>query len=163
MAVQIRFRGLILEVPVSELREVVDQLTASKAPADKPPSVRRMRDEWPMPLAAFSVADSVTEAQLDPADGLMALKLLKEIKDWSDLGMDMRAEQVAALLGVNHPKGIGSRSASINRLLTSAGFVVEEVYVNRRDTAGERHWQPGPNISEAIATLERRFASSQPN
>jgi hypothetical protein len=81
-----------------------------------------------------------------------AIKLLRAIKE-SNAGV--RMAQVQSLVEASHPKGIGSRMQSINKLLVDLGFSSDSVYRNDRGPLGERVWTSGERIAEAISALEK--------
>ena len=60
------------------------------------------------------------------------------------------------ILGVEHPKGVGSRTALFNGILRQLGFSkpFPEVYSVEKTPSG-RVFYPGPELRRAIETLER--------
>lgn len=84
------------------------------------------------------------------------LKFLSAIRDGGSAGTE--SEAVMKALGVTKPKAIGSRSATINRVLEQLGFKPAQVYGNDR-TANGRVWKPRRLMQDAIAALEKRLAA----
>lgn len=87
----------------------------------------------------------------------VALKFLKTIRDAGAAGA--AAEDVRKALGVTHPKGVGSRSAAINRLLRETQLSPEAVYDNPKSRNGVRVWKAGRRMNHAISALEQRLAA----
>lgn len=84
------------------------------------------------------------------------LKFLTAIRDGGTAGTE--SEAIMKALGVSKPKAIGSRSATINRVLEQLGFKPAQVYGNDR-TANGRVWKPRRLMQDAIAALEKRLAA----
>lgn len=82
----------------------------------------------------------------------VAVEFLTKIRDAGRNGTN--AEGLMELLGARHPKGIGSKSASINELIVKNGFTLHDVYDNPR-TAEGRIWKAGPKMEAALQTLMR--------
>ncbi len=59
------------------------------------------------------------------------------------------------ILGLNHPKGVGSRTSVLNKSIESLGYKAEEVYTKHRDNGGQRRWKAGPKMHEAIETISK--------
>jgi hypothetical protein len=66
----------------------------------------------------------------------------------------MNAQEVGAVLKINHPKGLGPRSMLINNTLLRFGFDPETVYTNSERSAQGRVWKAGPKLDEAIARFD---------
>lgn len=65
------------------------------------------------------------------------------------------ADDLMKVLHVEHPKGVGGRSARINTQLKKLGFKPDDVYTTFRKAEG-RVWKPRGKISEAIEALKTR-------
>lgn len=52
------------------------------------------------------------------------------------------------------PKGVGPKTRSIDNLIRSLGFEVDDVYTSDRDEDG-RHWYVGDKINEAIDAIKK--------
>lgn len=90
----------------------------------------------------------------------MTMRFLSALADEAAVLRGLDTEEVAKLLAVKHPKGIGSRSAVVNKIIAGAGFDVAEVYRNPRDSTGARKWFRGPALRDALAVLMK--GKSQP-
>jgi hypothetical protein len=160
----IHFDDFRLEVPSHDVGLVMRQLMelrASQAPSVAHPAYARPglihRDSA---TGQFNLSPESEEPDR-PFSSVMGdtLRFLNAIANSSEadgLGGDV----IANVLGVRHPKGIGSRAAIINRLLMELGFNVEEVYTNPRNNLGDRTWKPGPKITHALAALLERMGST---
>lgn len=65
-------------------------------------------------------------------------------------------EVIAKSLAVNHPKGIGSRTAWINAFLRKLGYEPDDVYATDRQASG-RVWTSGPRLKEAIEAVVKEI------
>lgn len=63
--------------------------------------------------------------------------------------------EVMRALGVEHPKGVGSKMAAVNKTLEGAVTKASDAYVTQR-TADGRIWRPGRKFAEAFAQVERQ-------
>lgn len=102
-------------------------------------------------------AESGGEPQEQSAVPPLAFKFLKAIRHHHATG-GMLAEQVAHILGVAHTKGIGSKTAAINKLLGTLGYHPTAVYTNDRDSNGDRHWLASPFIDHAIEAVSKEMS-----
>lgn len=82
----------------------------------------------------------------------VAVEFLSKIRDAGSEGI--AADGLMDILGARHPKGIGSRSAPVNKLIESLGYDIEDVYDNPRSPEG-RIWKPGPKMDAAIEALKK--------
>ena len=81
------------------------------------------------------------------------VRFLKVVSDHT-LSGGATVEQVMEALGSDHPKGVGSKSATINNLLVASGFAPSDVYSSARDPLGVRWWKAGPKMQEALNVLD---------
>lgn len=81
----------------------------------------------------------------------VALAFLNKIRDAGSDGI--HAEGLMSIVGARHPKGIGSKSAPLNKAIERLGFKVEDVYDNPRSPNG-RIWRSGPKMDAAIEALK---------
>jgi hypothetical protein len=93
---------------------------------------------------------------ISPENTRMSLEFLKAIRDGADSGGIM-APVLVKLLGVSAPKAIGSKSATVNKVIKRTGLSVTKVYVNPKTPSG-RIWRPGRKMNEAIHLIEQRLA-----
>jgi hypothetical protein len=94
---------------------------------------------------------------ISPENTRMALEFLKAIRDGAAIG-GIQAAVLVKVLGVSAPKAIGSKSATINKLIKRIGLGVEKVYTNPK-TASGRIWRPGRKMNYAIDLIEQRLAN----
>lgn len=85
-----------------------------------------------------------------PSQTNMAASFLLTISENDDLGTT--AYDLMPRLGVDHPKGIGSRLGKINVALKEAGFEPDEVYQSAKTKIG-RVWTPGAKLQDALDAL----------
>jgi hypothetical protein len=154
MAATIQYRGMQITVPTAELAEALRQLSLvspiklpdapaqqSLLPAEEnlfvPPVQREKRTDKELTLDFLSLLSSQSAAGGTPTTSVMAV------------------------LGVSHAKGVGSKTAIINRILDGAGFATPDVYVNPRDALGLRVWQAGPRIQDAMDALSQSTEGQQ--
>lgn len=157
MTTKIFYQGIELHVPTGEVAAVMRQLqelsstVKHSVPTRATPLVTAPA-HTPQPQPVVTTQLPFDEAP--KVDGAQALKFLQAIKESDPVG-GLNAHQVSELLGVKHPKGIGSKAASINRVLDSYGYTVESVYTNHRGPFGERIWAAGSMIQSAIAAISK--------
>jgi hypothetical protein len=154
MAATIHYRGMQITVPTGELAEALRQLSLvtpirvpegptqpSLLPVEEnlfvPPVQREKRTDRELTLDFLSLLSSQIAAGGTPTTSVMAV------------------------LGVSHAKGVGSKTAIINRILDGAGFATPDVYVNPRDALGLRVWQAGPRIQDAMDALSQSSERQQ--
>lgn len=115
------------------------------------PSVRMAES----PVYNYGIPDYVTDAGRDvmtPNDGVtVTFELLTAIRKAGTRGLT--ADEVAKILKVKHPKGVGPRSLMVNNTLAQLGFVHDQVYNNDR-TAQGRIWTAREKLNDALETLE---------
>jgi hypothetical protein len=92
-------------------------------------------------------------AAIDADNAKMALDFLSTIRD----GANVPATALMKLFGLTAPKGLGSKSASVNKVIKAAGLKPSMVYKNPKTHDG-RFWRPGRRMGEAIQLLEKRLA-----
>jgi hypothetical protein len=175
MDAKLMVNGIEITVPVAALGEAMKQLApfsgAKGAPAtpqspmpskaEDQPAASSRAAAWPFPTGNGNGAQATlipppaprpptesTQEALSPAVAL--LSLLRSRPDGAT------PEEVQRALGVEHPKGIGSKMAPINRSLNALGLAPAEVYSNsKRDLiTGSRVWTAGPALAEAIKRLK---------
>lgn len=169
MSAKLLVQGIEITVPTAELGEAMRQLApffenqgapflgigsiasglalVGRKRAAAPVTSARSADSAPPPP---DVAFAVTEAEVE-----LTLRFLKRIADHAMSG-GLTTEEVKDVLGASHVKGVGSKTASVNKVLGDLGFPVTDVYRNDPSAAsgGERVWTAGPRIKDAIDALE---------
>jgi hypothetical protein len=63
------------------------------------------------------------------------------------------ANDLAPVLELRHPKGVGTRASRIDKLLNEMGIMPDDVYSNTKTSDG-RFWKPRHRIQEAIEKLK---------
>ena len=177
MGAKIMVGAVEITVPVTELGEAMKQLAPwleVKVPnGDLAAPVKKAgwllpTGDTPPPLAAprsavqgsLPLDPNLAMPRLENLDTRSrALLLFKALRDHRASG-GVRPEEVMALVGASHPKGIGSRMKSINGLLRDCGFDHEDVYRNDRNEVGMRMWTPSTQVAEAISALEKLSPST---
>lgn len=146
MAYTLKINGFDVEASTAaEAAALLRELQHGPKPA--PPSAPAIVEKTPqIPAGNGAMSD------LDPASSESALKFLRTIRD---SGTGIEADRLMSALGVTKPKGIGSKSASVNRVLKAVGLKPRFVYSNPRGPTG-RIWKPAKRMGEAIQLLEQR-------
>lgn len=57
------------------------------------------------------------------------------------------------ILHADHPKGVGARMATINKVFAEAGIDPEKVLETTRSLERGRIWHPGEQLTEALEKL----------
>jgi len=91
---------------------------------------------------------------MKPEQASMTLEFLKAIRDGGATGVT--APVLMKVLGVTAPKAIGSKSATINKIIKQVGLADSRVYTNPK-TANGRIWRPARRMNEAIQLIEKRL------
>lgn len=151
MAAKFTFNGVEISVPVTELAEAMRQLGLLVNTRSLIPQPRETVSSAPWPLPGGA-------AEKPKAELSSVLKFLKYVHDFGASG-SATLQGVMQIMSVDNPKGVGSKSAAINRVLVAHGFKPDEVYVNPRDGSGERLWRPGSRIREAIEVIGKEDGS----
>lgn len=157
MTIKIFFQGIELHVPTGEVVAVMRQLqelsgtVKHSVPARTTPIVAAPE---PTPYSQPVVTAQLPFDEAPKVDGSQALRFLQAIKESDPVG-GLNVRQVSELLGVKHSKGIGSKAASINKVLGNYGYAVGSVYTNHRNPSGDRAWAAGPMIKGAIEAIEK--------
>ena len=150
MSIRVLPDGTIEGVTVAEALEIQREIRLRGAPvvnAATPP-------KGFIPPASRAVTPDAAKAILsDFKEWVLpsALEFLTAIQGSPKPGAT--AEVMMRALGIDDPKAFGGRTASINKLIASAGFKVDLVYDATRTSAG-RFWVPGWEIGRAIAHLK---------
>lgn len=142
---KLKYNGVDIEVAVSEVGAVLNQLGLLKAPASE----------------STAAAKSAQDVKAPSTTGLdsLALRFLKLVRDHTASG-GASVDQVMQVLGATHPKGVGSKTAQINKFITDTTKIeLSEIYTNDRDPLGARWWKAGPKMTEAIAALSQDIFS----
>jgi len=157
MTIKINIDGY--EVTVSDPAEAAALLHALKKQPEKPviPAIHEQRVAIETPAVPM-IEDQPRGADFDSEAALTALRFLKTVRDGQANG-GVQSNAIMSALGVTKPKAIGSKSASINKLIKSLGFSVSAVYVNPRSPDIGRIWKPRRNMAQAIAQIEQRLAA----
>lgn len=135
MAIKVNFRGIEFTVN-----------TAGEAAA----LARELIDEPQPKLGRPAVKDNDLFPETAAAkENAIAVNFLNAIIN-NGAGAD--SKQIAAAIGVSHPKGIGGRAAKINSMLSNLGFNPDDVYSNTKTLDG-RIWKPRQRIGEALEKL----------
>jgi hypothetical protein len=96
--------------------------------------------------------DHVNFAAIDADNAKMALNFLSTIRD----GGNVEAGPLMKVLGVTAPKGLGSKSAAVNKVIKAVGLKPAAVYKNPKTHEG-RIWRPARRMREAIQLLEQKL------
>lgn len=151
MSAKLTFNGVEIAVPVAELAEAMKQLALVGQHAAKvTPKPNGSGDQGRPVQKVNGVVAHATNGPEDKA--LLLLQLLVDHK----MSGGVSSDEVQRVLGVSHPKGIGSRVVPINALLRTAGFNPEDVYSNtlRDEHTNGRIWQAGEKIMEALQHIK---------
>lgn len=92
-------------------------------------------------------------ASIDADNAKMALDFLNTIRD----GGSVPAGTLMKMFGVTAPKGLGSKSATVNKVIKAVGLKPTTVYKNPKTSEG-RTWKPARRMADAIQLLEKRLA-----
>lgn len=131
-------------MPTNELADALRQLaTLGPAAAPQPLGAFAQIAQMQPELDVFTEKHSETD---------LALAFLKAIADHRISG-GAPISAIMPVVGASHVKGVGSKTAIINRVLDRLGFAIPDVYTNDRDSAGMRNWVAGPRFADALRAL----------
>lgn len=82
-----------------------------------------------------------------------AIKFIKAIMNGSTTG-GVTGDDLMSVLDVTHPKGVGSKAASINRAIVRLGYKVDDAYTKSRGPDTIRRWKAGPKAWEILKAFE---------
>jgi len=85
------------------------------------------------------------------------LAFLSCIHDAGSRGAEVN--QIMHVMGVRHPKGVGSKTTIVDKCLMELGFTADSVYNNERGAEG-RFWRSAPRLSEAIAAARSKLENN---
>jgi hypothetical protein len=157
MTAKLFVNGIEISVPIGELGEALRQIGEFSTPKQSLPNAQKM-DKLPDARAPQVAKQLLLEPSPNNPEDKTAVKFLRMIEDHPLTGV--KIDEIMAVLGVSRPKGVGPKSAVMNRIIRAYGFQnVDDVYINPRDPTGERLWKPGPSIRSAIEAIERGLAN----
>ena len=144
MSATLYFNGIRISVPTNELAEALRQLAlVASAPTPQPMGALSLAEQMQPELDVFTEKHSEND---------LALAFLKAIADHKVSG-GAPISAIMPVVGASHVKGVGSKTAIINRVLDKLGFAIPDVYTNDRDSAGMRNWVAGPRFADALRAL----------
>lgn len=110
----------------------------------------------PLPLSEQRTNGSSQTHEFD-SDVLNAThRFLKTIRENPG---GVQKDAIMTVLGVSHPKAIGSKSVPINKLIGNLGFrQLSSVYKNPKTPTG-RIWRPGKQLNAALQLVEQKLAA----
>lgn len=168
--ITVRFHGFELLVPADEIGTVMRQLKEiNSTPQQRAPAQPTLfpSPNWPMPAPPIAApvppppSDAIqASADRDLMAEINAVKFLMAIKSNHQAG-GMLVRDVMSVLGASNPKGVGSKTVAINRVIERYGFALDSVYGNPRDSLGDRHWLAGPLIDDAIEAIKKGATTTQ--
>lgn len=148
MSATLFFNGIRISVPTNELAEALRQLgSLSVQPATR--SAPPPREAAPG-LELFGQSENSLDVFTEKRSEVdITRAFLKTIEDHK-LSGGAPISAVMAVLGAAHAKGVGSKTAIVNKVLDKFGFAIPDVYTNDRDSLGMRNWRMGPRFDEAL-------------
>jgi len=128
------------------IRELKKDRSADEAKPE-PPKIERNGHR------VLVVGNEEDFAAIDADNGKMALNFLSTIRD----GGNVPAATLMKVFGVTAPKALGSKSATVNKVIKAVGLKPGMVYKNPKTQEG-RTWKPGRRMGDAIQLIEKRLA-----
>lgn len=120
------------------------------APVKAAPPVSNVSLLAPPKAAKFGAHKDIEE---------ITLKFLMELRSHPT---GLPSERVQELLKADHPKGIGSKTGLVNKVLLERGYKdVDAIYTSIRHPLKGRDWFPGPSISDAILNLQADYGKGE--
>jgi hypothetical protein len=141
-ALAFKFRTLKASTPVQRVPEVTPTPTA--APEAKGATKELPFSKGTLPRVGLKDSEPVDDS---------AIRFIKAIMTGTPMG-GVTGDDLMLVLDVNHPKGVGSKAASINRAIVRLGYKVEDVYTKTRGSDMIRRWKAGPKAWDALKAFE---------
>lgn len=158
MTAKLFVNGIEISVPIGELAEALRQIGSVSTPKQSLPTPARIQQPAETHTANAHFQMPLTTITESSPTHKTTLKFLRLIEDHRLTGA--KTGDIMPVIGATKPKGVGSKSAAVNRVLAAHGFSeIDEVYTNQRDVFGERLWKPGPAMGAAIDAIERGLAN----